>query len=393
MCDIVPGQLIVSYPRNWDINVRDFQHANYVQSMDEKLKHHDLELRANFPVSLHLLETEPGAENHTAAELYAWFSGKKPMGLPHIGPNYLLSVNGSTPNPKPPPSAKGFTFSPNYPTYRSMTGLPMTAAVSRRRILVVDTGIASDHALTLHSSKNIVDASNSTVDDDNGHGTAVALLINDLAPNHEFIIYKAADSAGHMNEWDLLAALSADSGADVINLSAEYGLATRNCSVCGRQSSSSRSTVFEKILDSAVLWTNQPVILAAAGNAQATRLAYPARFANIVAVGSVNSSKSLAQPSNSGSSDHKGNVHQNHFAAPGGDSSTSSPEYVIQLSGGTQYRGTSFGCAFASAATLTAMDSLGTTNFATVLSHLRSRADKSFSGYSSPHHGNGIIRV
>jgi hypothetical protein len=393
MCDIIPGQLIVSYPRNWDINLRGFQHANYVQSIDEKLEQHDLELRKNFPVSLHLLEIEAGAENHVMSELYAWFSGKKPMELPHIGPNYLLSVNGSTPIPKPPASAKGFMFSPNYPTYRSMTGLPVSAAGNPRRILVVDTGIASDHGLILHSSKNIVDASKSTVDDDNGHGTAVALLIDDLAPNHEFIIYKAADSTGHMNEWDLLAALSADSGADVINISAEYGLATRNCSLCGRQSSSSRSTVFEKIIDSTAAWTNQPVILAAAGNAQATQLAYPARFANIIAVGSVNSSKSLAQPSNSGSSDHKGNLHQNHFAAPGGDSNTSNPEYVIQLSNGTQYRGTSFGCAFASAATLTAMNSLSTTSFWTVLSHLRSRADKSFSNYSNPHHGNGIIRV
>ena len=257
----------------------------------------------------------------------------------------------------------------------------------------MDTGIASDHTLNLHSSRNILDPSKFTVDDDNGHGTAIALLINDLAPNNEFVIYKTADSTGTMNEWDLLAALSADSGADVINLSVEYGLATRKCSVCGNQSSSSRSTVFETILNATAKWGNQPVIVAAAGNGKATQLAYPARFADIVAVGSVNTSKGLAQPSNSGSSDHQGNVHQNHFAAPGGDSNPSSLEYVLQLSSGVQYRGTSFACAFASGAVLAAMDSLGTTRSSTVLSHLRHNADSAFSNYSSPQHGNGVIHV
>lgn len=273
-----------------------------------------------------------------------------------------------------------------------MTGLPASAAGNYRRILVVDTGIAPDHSFLLHSSKNILDPTQSNVDDDNGHGTAVALVVGDLAPNHEFIIYKAADSAGNMNEWDLLTAVSADSGADVVNLSVEYGRATRNCSLCGRQSSSSRSTVFEHVIESTAAWTNRPVIVAA-GNGNATRLAYPARFANIVAVSSVNSSKSLAPPSNSGSSDHQGNPHQNHFAAPGGDSSPSNPEYAIQLSRGTQYRGTSFACAFASAAVLTAMNALGTTHFATVLSHVRGHADHRFTSYSSPNHGHGVINV
>jgi len=393
MCDIIHGQLIVLHPREWNVDVRGFKQAQYVESMDGKLERHKLKLREKFPLSIHLLETEPGAENYVTAELYDWFLAQKQGQRPRIGPNYLLSVNGSAPTLPASPSARGFSFSPKYSNYQSMTGLPAAVAGKRRRILVVDTGIAPDHSLMIHSSKNILDVSKSSVDDDNGHGTAIALVINDLAPNHEFIIYKAADAAGNMNEWDLLAALSADSGADIINLSVEYGLATRNCPVCGRQSSSSRSTVLEKILDGTASWANQPVIVAAAGNGQATQLAYPARFANIVAVGSVNSSKSLAQPSNSGSSDHQGKLHQNHFAAPGGDSNPSNPEYVIQLSRGTQYRGTSFACAFASAAVLAIMHSLGTTNLPTILSHLRGHADKSFTCYSSPHHGQGVIHV
>lgn len=393
MCDVSAGQLIVCYPREWNINLRAFEQAKYMESLEEKLEFHGLKLRQRFPLSLHLLQTQAGEENYVTAELYAWFSRHKQGVQPQVGPNYLLSVNGSNPHSVATPSAQGFTFSPDYPTYRSMTHLPASRGSTPRRILVIDSGIAPNHGLTVHSSKNILDPSTITVDDDNGHGTAVALLINDLAPNHEFIIYKAANAAGDMNEWDLLAALSADSGADVINLSAEYGLAIRTCSLCGRQSSSSRSTVFEKILDSTAAWSQRPIIVAAAGNGRATQLAYPARFAEIVAVGSVNASKNLAQPSNSGSSDHKGNVHHNHFVAPGGDSNPSAQEYVIQLSNGTPYRGTSFACAFASAVVLACMNSLGTTNVQAILSYLRGHADNGFTAYSSPLHGEGIIRA
>jgi hypothetical protein len=392
MCDIIPSQLIVSHPWDWNVNLREFKQAVYLESIDEKLKKLGLKLREGFSQSLHLLQTEPGEENRVSAELYAWFSKQAPWSQPQIGPNYVLSVNGSTPASTPAPSAIGFSFSTHYSTYQSMTGLPAAAAGNQRRILVVDTGIASDHSLSLHSSKNILDPKKSAVDD-NGHGTAVALLIDDLAPNHEFIIYKAADAAGNMNEWDLLAALSADSGADVINLSVEYGLADRICSTCGRQSSSSRSTVFEKILDTTASWSHQPVIAAAAGNDRASRLAYPARFAGIVAVGSVNSSKDLAQPSNSGTADHQGMAHLNHFGAPGGDADPANPEYVIQLSSGAQYRGTSFACAFASATVLAAMDALATTNPVAILWHLRGNADHYFTSYSNADHGNGIIHV
>jgi hypothetical protein len=179
----------------------------------------------------------------------------------------------------------------------------------------------------------------------------------------------------------------------VVNLSVEYGLANRNCSLCGRQSSSSRSTVFESVLDSTANWTNPPVIVAAAGNGRGTKLAYPARFSDIVAVGAVNSSKDLSAPSNSGSSDHRGNMHQNHFAAPGGDADPSRSEYVIELANGVQYLGTSFACAFASATVLAAMDSLGGSDPTQVLHHLRRNADASMSTFSNSDHGHGLIHV
>ncbi len=146
------------------------------------------------------------------------------------------------------------------------------------RVLLVDTGIASDAKVSVHSEKNVLDPTLKTASDDNGHGTAIALVIDDLAPGTEFIVFKAGNSNGDVNEWDLLAALVADAGADVINLSVEYGLGDRTCPTCGRQSSSSRSAVFENILNATAKWNKRPVVVAAAGNGRAPDLAYPATF-------------------------------------------------------------------------------------------------------------------
>jgi Subtilase family len=404
MCDIVPGQLLISFPQSWEnVNPRvacESIGARYIESMQDKLERSELKMRSPFPSSLHRIEVKPGEENHKTAGLYSWFDSLTTARTPKpnspensfvVAPNYVLSISGSGSAGAQPPSGKNFSFSGDYGAYQSMTGLPSGSAKSSTtlRVLVVDTGIASDTAITIHSRKNLLNPSTSKVDDDNGHGTAVALLIDNLAPSNEFIIYKAGDANGHLNEWDLLAALVADSGAHVINLSVQYGLNTRVCGICGRQSSSSRSTVFETLMSATAKWANQPVMVAASGNSRATELAYPARFGNLVAVGSVN----LDQECNTGDADHKGVLHINHFVAPGGDTSAAQSEYVIELSNGSRYRGTSFACAFASAAALAAMDTLSSTDYLRVLDHLRHQADKSFYWHTSPQYGLGIIRA
>jgi hypothetical protein len=167
----------------------------------------------------------------------------------------------------------------------------------------------------------------------------------------------------------------------------------RSCTKCGRQSASSRSAVFEDILDGTAQWTPQPVIVAAAGNSQDTELAYPARFARIVAAGSVNTSKVKAHESNTGDLDHDGNTHDNHFAAPGGDSDPKAPEHVIELSDGARYRGTSFAAAFISAAVLGELAKSSSPTYSSVLGTLRASADNGFSGYNSTQYGHGIVRV
>ena len=409
MCDIIPGRLIVSLPSGGAAATRlpgalELQAAigsmngvRYLESLEKKLSIQGLKPRSGVKRSLHLLDVRPGEESRVTGLLYDWYGA---LVLPRfapgdgllVGPNYVMTISGSELGAATP-SGQNFAFGPDYAMYQTMTGLPAAKPVNPLRVLLADTGIAPDATISIHSSKNLLDVGNSSVDDDNGHGTAVALVVDNLAPSNEFVIYKVGDANGRMNEWDLLAALLADSGAHVINLSVEYGLKLRNCSSCGRQSASSRSAVFENILNGTALWKPQPTIVAAAGNSSDTELAYPARFANVVAAGAVNSSKRKAQESNTGDRDHEGNAHDNHFAAPGGDSASGATEHVIELSDGTKYRGTSFAAAFMSAAVVAERAKQASANCSAILTTLRNNADDGFSGYSTTQHGHGIVQV
>jgi hypothetical protein len=66
---------------------------------------------------------------------------------------------------------------------------------------------------------------------------------------------------------------------------------------------------------------------------------------------------------------------------------------VIELSDGTQYRGTSFAAAFTSAAVLAELTKNASASHSSILSTLRSNADRSFSGYNTTQHGHGIVRI
>lgn len=414
MCDIMAGHLIICFPPE-DMAERLFlQQADsghfskmglrYLGSMKDKLAQLHLRQHPETRHSLHLIEVKAGEENRWSALLQAWHADQAKatksrwqsgdLGLSFVAaPNYVAKIAGAM-GSGVTVSGKNFTFGPKYSAYQAMTGLPGRHPSSKIRILLVDTGIAADAKVAVHSEKNIIDPTVATASDDNGHGTAIALVIDDLAPGTEFVVFKAGNANGDVNEWDVLAAMVADAGTDIINLSVEYGLGDRTCPTCGRQSSSSRSAIFENILHATANWSKRPVVVAAAGNGNASNLAYPARFADVIAAGSVNSSKSLAHESNYGDTDHAGNQHNNHFAAPGGDSDPSNPEYVIELSNNKQYRGTSFAAAFISAAVAVTMGSQPPGySYKSTLDAMRQKADSNFVAYASPHHGNGIVHT
>jgi hypothetical protein len=67
MCDIVPGQLVISFPRSWSNPelrpVCERLGARYMESMEEKLERAGLPMRPDFPYSTHRVEVRHGEEN------------------------------------------------------------------------------------------------------------------------------------------------------------------------------------------------------------------------------------------------------------------------------------------------------------------------------------------
>jgi hypothetical protein len=169
----------------------------------------------------------------------------------------------------------------------------------------------------------------------------------------------------------------------VINISAEYGLGSRLCSTCGRQSHSSRSAVFENVLDGLSKLAPTPIVGAAAGNGGAPELAFPARFANIVAAGAINSHKTLASDSNYGNADHAGGTHDNHFVLSGGDTPPHLEDVII-LSNGSSWHGTSLATAFGSAVVATSIAQ----GAQSPLASLQNKADTGIPKYNSVEHGH-----
>jgi len=263
---------------------------------------------------------------------------------------------------------------------------------------VLDSGIAPDANtahITVSSQRNLVDPKNPQLAiDDVGHGTAICMVIADLAPHAEFAIFKVGDAKGRVSEWDALAGLVAKTDADVVNLSLQFGLADQQpCNVCGRgrESMASRSAVFENTVDQLQNRPQTPFIVAAAGNSSLAELAYPARFGNVLAIGSVTSQKQLSRFSNYGDRDHVGGQHANHFVLPGGDSAPGHLEDVLTSPGGKGWRGTSLSTAFASGLIAQKLGQAGVQK-AGLLNKLQQGADKALQGYSATKYGNGLMR-
>jgi subtilisin family serine protease len=265
-------------------------------------------------------------------------------------------------------------------------------------VLLLDSGVAADAPITVVDRRNIVDPKNpQNTQDDHGHGTAVALLIHDLAPNAQFIIFKVADATDRISEWDALAGVVAKSDAHVVNLSLQFGLLDngKGCAICGRESQASRSAIFENIVDQLAKRKPRPVVIAAAGNYRDTDLAYPARFADVLAIGGITSRRVLSSDCNSGNTEQAGNPHKNHFVLPGGEWEPTQLEAVMTSPGGKNWCGSSFACGFAAGlvADLLSRQGVQSFDFDKFVDGLRQRSDRNLTNYSPTLHGHGLMRA
>ncbi|MBU3587833.1 S8 family serine peptidase [Polynucleobacter sp. 31A-FELB] len=216
-------------------------------------------------------------------------------------------------------------------------------------VAVIDTGLDLDNAALTHNisslSWNFV-ANNQDVQDDNGHGTAVASQIisravegqsNALmgaAYDAELMVLKAMDATGNGSRDNLIEAIyyAVDNGADVINLSLGGG---------------PRSSEIFAALNYAA--KNNVIVCMAAGNMGATAPQYPAAYVqginSAIAVGSVmqNTNGDIVWAS---SSNAAGTVQPyNYISAPGSEVLAYGLDNVVQ-----SWSGTSFATPYISAA-------------------------------------------
>ncbi len=159
-------------------------------------------------------------------------------------------------------------------------------------IAVLDTGVAYTHTQLLGHTINGWDM----VTDDNdpqeegagfawGHGTHIAGIIAQIAPQSKIMPIRVLDSSGRGNTFTLAYAIewATRQGADVINLS----LGT-----------SANSRVLERAVADAI--AQGVVIVAAAGNEGVSKPQYPAAYADVISVVAVDSANIKANFSNYG---------------------------------------------------------------------------------------------
>jgi hypothetical protein len=185
--------------------------------------------------------------------------------------------------------------------------------------------------------------------DNDGHGTAMATLVRNVAPEATIIGIRVFDQ-DTLNLWNVLAGTATavfECHADIVSISLGYAQMPAQCLACGA-SAQSRSLAFQYLLDGVTRSPGKrgtpPIYVAATGNDYSSAgFNYPAAYDSAVAIGAVTSALVRSAFSNYGKSAPK-----YFFMAPGGEENPLGTVTEDVGSGGTApCRGTSVATAYA----------------------------------------------
>jgi len=425
MCDFVSGEVLFAFPDHpraiealsaWFNDHGAQENVRVLDRLDYRLNALDLPEEARLKSSQQLwrIQVPPGQEafmsnlirqkyHHALLVFGVLKDDQAPELLMNVGaePNLLLTLADS-PGSHSLYENRGLRLSPVHEDYKRIIGVDdsgreMADQARGPIVALVDSGITGDlidrvdRQIDLVSPEQFGRPAEKAAEDQVLHGTAIASIIADVAPAARFMVYRVADEYGQVSEWDVIAALLSLGDADVVNLSLAFGLAGGDCRTCGRSANSSRSWVFERNLDLLTKKINAPIVVSAAGNASADRLYYPARFPDVVAIGSLNSRLEVSTFSNYGNTDHLNHPHRGVWFLPGGDDRPGQIEAAIVVGDDDKpLFGTSIACAYASAI-ITRL--LGQHKRSEVISMLRAGAGASMVGYSPDIHGHGRMSL
>ncbi|MEM7223019.1 MAG: S8 family serine peptidase [Pseudomonadota bacterium] len=376
--------------------------CEFVEALQTKLEGTEAaQFLSAAPVAYYLFRVPMGIENDVAERLQGDFNGEgpRPGRILAAEVNYLMELS----QPTPP----DFTLGGKHSDYLKMMNVPDAHADgvtgAGRTIAIVDTGIEPAHGATVQEMVDVLQnpvLRNAAHQDDKGHGTAMALLAREVAPDATIYAVRISDRNSPVNVYGVIAGVfvaAIDCMADVVNLSLGFEK-IRKCGVCGA-SGAVRSRALETALRIAQLRgpqsSAQPALLyaAAMGNGgTASGLDHPARYPCTVPVGSVDSSGKRSAFSNY----DRANPHKDHMMAPGGQTSGQS---VTEATGswastGTQCHGTSAATAYASGmlALLWSDSRYAALDADAFLTAVKASHCSRQSGQRVDEHGSGLIR-
>ena len=275
------------------------------------------------PYEFHTLEVAEGHEKIAIPKILRWHSD--PTGRRQ----WRGHIEAIEPNVKFRLSALGLPFSLGgwHNSYLKTLNIGAAGGGGRAdvKVAVLDTGSDKLHFVTdfydlTTTSANLHPGAANQVDTD-GHGTAMATLIHEVAPGASISMVRIADSdPEYMHVLAGLAIAVCDCQAEIVNLSFGFVDFGGSCGACGANDVS-RSIALEKMLGMLIdldpsirIGFRAPIFVAATGNQRSTTgFHYPAAFDYTIAVGSVTDSGQRSSFSNYGT------THTAFLVAPGGE--------------------------------------------------------------------------
>lgn len=345
------GKNAVHYLENYgeDLGVR------YVQSLSQRFRIGDLTRSAEWllelPHTFHLvLVLRPGDDRAALNRILQVLSSDSPHG--HV----VAAERNETLTLSVPYLGLPFTLGGKHTDYLQLMKVGDAhhdgVKGSGVSIAIVDSGLDTAAGLNAKDYYDVqvtpVHAGLSGMKDNDGHGTAMASLAKEVAPEADIYIVRSMDQ-GSLELWNVLAGVGVaafDCKADVISLSLGFD-SFLVCTACGA-TGTARSVAFEKLLEGITqspYLTNKrkPIYAAATGNdGSSTGINYPAAYLSAVPVGSINSKGDRSSFSN-----YQSTTHSHHLMAPGGEKSNAVATEDVGTGGSIPCCGTSVATAYA----------------------------------------------
>jgi hypothetical protein len=327
--------------------------VSYRLSLSSRLAGQSSSRLADLDHSFHLVEVPDGGEVGAINRIMRWHNGE---GQPR---DLHGRVDAAEPNLSFRPSAtlgRPFKLGGFHQNYLQLmnVGDAHRAGIKGKdiRVAVIDSG-ADDPSSVLLDDFYDVESGNpihpAPKIDNDGHGTAMATLVREVAPEATIIGIRVFDQ-DTLNLWNVLAGAGTavfDCHADIVSISLGYAQMPAQCLACGA-SAQSRSLAFQYLLDGVTRSPGKrgtpPIYVAATGNDYSSAgFNYPAAYDSAVAIGSVTGALVRSAFSNYGKSAPK-----YFFMAPGGEENPLGAVTEDVGSGGqAQCRGTSVATAYA----------------------------------------------